>query len=169
LWRAMHIVREKIPQAGLTPNVYSYNSILHGLARVGDITSLRDFLTEMTNEKIPLNMYSVQAIALGHLNVGDVVGAVSIVQDIFNQHGVLPPYTTHLDIIEFALVNNLMYEAKRHVYFLQQMWRYAPPEWMPEETKKSIELNQRNSKLGKEALIKLFEYHGEKLTEADFF
>jgi hypothetical protein len=34
-----------------------------------------------------------------------------MVQDCFNQYSVLPPYTTHLKILEFALARGLTYEC----------------------------------------------------------
>jgi len=168
LWRAIYLIREKIPSVGLTPDTFSYDLLLLGLARVADTVFIREFLTEMTNKNIALSETTVQAIVMGYLNAGDVGGSISLVQDIFNQHGVLPPSTSHLDIIEYALVNNLVFEAKRHVYFLQQVWRFVPPEHMPPNIQSKIQICQSHPKLRKEALQNLFEYHGETLTDADF-
>ena len=168
LWRAIYLIREKIPSVGLTPNTFSYDLLLLGLARVADTVFIREFLTEMTNKNIALSETTVQAIVMGYLNAGDVGGSISLVQDIFNQHGVLPPATSHLDIIEYALVNDLVFEAKRHVYFLQQVWRFVPPQHMPLNIQSKIQICQSHPKLRKEALQKLFEYHGETLTDADF-
>mmetsp|Transcript_14990 Transcript_14990/g.34644 ORF Transcript_14990/g.34644 Transcript_14990/m.34644 type:complete len:109 (+) Transcript_14990:494-820(+) len=105
----------------------------------------------------------------GMLNVGNVSGAITFVQDVFNQYTVLPPYTTHLKILEVALASELEYEAKRHVYFLQQLWKWQPTQYhSPEETEK-VQLAQRNPKLSKEALQHLFRYFGYTLADSDFF
>ena len=115
----------------------------------------------MTNRSVPLNKYTVQALVDGSLNVADVSEAITLVQDIFNQHSVLPPYTSHLKIIEFALANDMLYEAKRYLYFMQQLWDI-------DSTDKKIFMTKNNPKIGKGALIKLFQYYGVKLTEEDF-
>jgi pentatricopeptide repeat protein len=169
LCRAIYLVRKEIPNLGLEPNTVTYNTLMHGLARIADTTSLREFLTEMVNKNIHLSEYTVQAIVLGYLNSGDPGGAITLVQDIFNQHNVLPPYTSHLDILEHCLVNDLLFEAKRHVYFIQQVWKFVPPHHMTRDKLIKIKFVQKSPKLGKEALKKLFEYHGETLTDADFF
>ncbi|KAL3779302.1 hypothetical protein ACHAWO_006847 [Cyclotella atomus] len=115
--RALKILNETLPQKGVDPNSISYNTILAGLARVGDIASLRELLVKMTNKNIPVTKYTAQAMADGLLNMGDISGASTIVQvryssnndnitcfylssnktpfcvtqDIFNQHDTLPP------------------------------------------------------------------------------
>lgn len=130
---------------------------------------MRELLTTMTNEGIKSNKYTAKALVDGYLNAGDVSGAVSLVQDMFNQHKVLPPYTTHLKIIEFALGNDLIYEAKREVYFIQQLWKWTPT---PNESKSFQSLmhaTQKNPKLSKKSLQSLFAYFGEELLEEDFF
>jgi hypothetical protein len=105
----------------------------------------------------------------GYLNAGDISGAISLTQDMFNQHHVLPPYTTQLKIIEFALGNDLIYEAKRQVYFIQQLWKWTPQEWESASFRKIMHATQKNPKLSKQSLQKLFAYFGEELLEEDFF
>ena len=105
----------------------------------------------------------------GMLNMGDISGAITFVQDVFNQHGVLPPYTTHLKIIEFALASDLVYEAKRHIYLLQQIWKWEPNKYHSPEQIRLMEQTKHNPKLSKGSLQKLFAYFGERLHESDFF
>ncbi|KAL3769267.1 hypothetical protein ACHAW5_002283 [Stephanodiscus triporus] len=167
--RALKILNETMPQKGIEPDSFSYNTILAGLARVGDIQSLKELLVSMTNKRVPINKYTVQAMADGLLNVGDISGASTTVQDIFNQHDTLPPYTTHLKIIEFALSNGLVFEAKRHVYFVQQLWKWKPSHHHDKKFCKIMEATQHNPKLSKGALQKLFGYFGEELRDEDFF
>jgi pentatricopeptide repeat protein len=169
LHRALNILDKTMPQKGIEPDIYSYNTILAGLARVGDITTLKEYLVRMTNKRIPIDKYTVQAIADGLLNVGDISGASTMVQDIFNQHNTLPPYTTHLKIIEFALSNGLIFEAKRHVYFIQQLWKWQPSPHDERRFRDIMNATKHNPKLSKEALQKLFRYFSEDLKNEDFF
>mmetsp|Transcript_3717 Transcript_3717/g.8419 ORF Transcript_3717/g.8419 Transcript_3717/m.8419 type:complete len:803 (+) Transcript_3717:139-2547(+) len=167
--RALKILNETMPQRGIEPDSYSYNTLLAGFARVGDIASLKEYLIRMTNKRVPVTKYTAQAMADGFLNVGDVSGASSMVQDIFNQHDTLPPYTTHLKIIEFALSNGLIFEAKRHVYFVQQLWKWQPSQHHDKQFCKIVDATKRNPKLSKKALQKLFRYFHEELNDKDFF
>ena len=169
IWRAMQICEETMPNNGFEPDIYTYNTILGALARVGDVPTMREYMTKLTNAGIKPHQFTVDFLVSGHLNSGDVGGAVSIVQDMFNQHSVLPPYTTHLKIIEFALANDLVYEAKRHVYFLQQLWKWKPNDSVDPKVQKLMYLTKRNPSLNKKSLKKLFRYFGEELTDEDFF
>lgn len=167
--RALKILNETMPQKGIEPDTYSYNTILAALARVGDTRYLQEYLIGMTNKGIRVDKYTAQAMVDGFLNVGDIQGATSLVQDIFNQHDTLPPYTSHLKIIEFALANGLIFEAKRHVYFIQQLWKWQPSQHHNQEFCQLMEETKNNPKLSKAALLKLFRYFGEDLSEQDFF
>lgn len=110
-----------------------------------------------------------QALVDGYLNAGDISGAVTLVQDMWNQHHVLPPYTSHLKIIEFALATELVYEAKRHVYLIQQLMKWKPSPEDSNRLQKFMYITQRNPKLSRKSLQQLFSYFGETLTEEDFF
>jgi len=126
---------------------------------------LKEFLTEMTNIAIPLDKYTIQALVDGLLNARDIDGAVTILQDLFNQHSVLPPYTSQLKILEFALSNALPYEAKRHVEFIKQLWKWTPNKFHSSEFQNEVRGRQRNKKLSKEALQKIFAYYGYELRD----
>ena len=167
--RALKILNETMPQKGIEPDSYSYNTILAGLARVGDISSLKEYLMSMTNKRVRIDKYTVQAMADGFLNVGDISGASTMVQDIFNQHDTLPPYTTHLKIIEFALSNGLIFEAKRHVYFIQQLWKWEPSKHHDKKFIEIMEATKHNPKLSRESLKRLFRHFSEDLRDEDFF
>ena len=129
---------------------------------------MKSYFNQMILKGIPPSKETVEAIVDGLLNLGDVGSAITLVQDCFNQHSILPPYTTHLKILEFALGRSLVYEAKRHVYFIQQIWKWERNDYHSEEFSKLMTLVQKNPKLSKEALIKLFAYFGETLDESDF-
>jgi len=169
MMRALEILNDKMPNNGIDPDKVTYNTILSGLARVGDKELMREILLIMTNKSIAKDKYTVQALVDGYLNVGDISGAVTLVQDFFNQHHILPPYTTHLKIIEFALGNDLVYEAKRQVYFIQQLHKWRPKHGDSPSLLNFMNMTQKNPKLSPRSLKRLFAYFGEKLTEEDFF
>jgi len=168
LWRAMHLLDTTMPSSKAKPNVVSYNLVLSGLAAVGDVVVAQEYYTKMLSAGLKPDAFTVRAIVDGLLNVGDIQGAVTVVQDFFNQHSVLPPYTTHSKILELCLGRDLIYEAKRYVYFIQQLWRWEPNQYHDESFVKLMKATQRNTQLQKPALQKLFAYFGEELTEADF-
>ena len=174
LHRALYTLQHVLPkEERLAPDVYSYNLLMHALARVGDNATQMQLLAEMTSKTIKPVPLTVQALVLGHTNSGDLDTAISLIQDMFNQHNILPPHHTHLRVIEIALARGMVYEAKRHVYFLQQLWKWSPPHALSKEQSQEIEntidFYRTSPKMGKDALIKLFRYHGEELTENDFF
>ena len=126
-------------------------------------------LWSRTNHRSIIIISSQKSLVDGHLNAGDVSGAVTLTQDLFNQYKLLPPYTTHLKIIEFALGSDLLYEAKRQVYFIQQLWKWQPGDHDDKNLRNLMYATQRNPKLSKRSLMGLFAYFGEELKEEDFF
>ena len=168
IWHAMDILQKAIPQAGLEPDTRSYLRILQALARLGDITTMKKLFTEMNQKDVPLNRHVVEAMVSGYLNAADIAGSITFVQDVFNQYSFLPPYNTHLNILEMALASKNPYEAKRHVYFLQQLWKFQPNDYHGESIKKQVRLTVQHPMLTKMALQELFQYFGYELNETDF-
>jgi pentatricopeptide repeat protein len=169
LWRAMHILGEVMPANGIQPDVVAYNILFTGLSRVGDVPTMRDYFSQMSARDIRPTSHTVEGIVNGMLNLGDVASAISLVQDCFNQHCILPSYQTHLKILEFALGTGLRYEAKRHVYFIQQLWRWEKNPYHSEAFVRLMERTKQNPHLSREALQKLFAFFGEPLDDKDFF
>jgi len=168
LWRAMQIMDEVIPKNGIELDAMAYNTLLNGLARVGDVPTIRDYYNRMLAQGITPTKETVEAVVNGLLNLGDVPSAITVVQDCFNQYSVLPPYTTHLKILEFALGQSLVFEAKRHVYFIQQLWKWEKNDYHSYKFARLMELTKLNPHISKEALQKLFAYFGESLDDSDF-
>jgi hypothetical protein len=168
MWRAMEILKTELPQAGLEANTLSYLRILEGLVRVGDIATMQVFFTEMNQRNVPLNRQVVATMVDGYLNTADVAGSITFVQDVFNQHSILPPYNTHLKILELALCSGNFYEAKRHIYFIQQLWKFQPNDYHEASLKKQVQLTVQHPKLKKKALRQMFRYFGYELEETDF-
>jgi len=154
------------------PNVITYNTILSSLARVGDITLMLYLLNEMisvtttntirntnatttTKTVYPLlDKYTSQAICDGYLNTSDINGAITQIEQLYNNYNILPPYTTHYKVLEFSLGVGDIYEAKRYLWFLQNVWK---------------DHEYVYKKIGKEELKHLFKYFGVALVDEDDF
>jgi hypothetical protein len=63
----------------------------------------------------------------------------------------------------------LVFEAKRHVSFIQQLMKWERNNYHTEEFCRVVELTQKNPNLSKEALQHMFSYFGYKLEDSDFF
>lgn len=170
LTKAMHCIDKLMPANGVPPDTASFNWLLAGLARVGDVPAAQEYYQKMLHQhKLPPDGFTVQAMVDGFLNRGDAPAAITTVQNCFNQYSILPPYTAHCKILEFCLASGLPYEAKRHVYFLQQLWHWKPnPKYHSPPLIRLMERTQRNEQLQKPALQKLFAYFGERLEDSDF-
>jgi pentatricopeptide repeat protein len=167
-WRAMHILDEVMPSKGIEPDVVAYNTLLYGLARAGDAPTMKEYFNKMNSKNIRPTKETVEAIVTGLLNLGDVTTAITFVQDCFNQYSVLPPYTTHLKILEVSLGRGLVYEARRHVFVIRQLMKWERNEYHSKDFCRLMELTQMNPKLSKKALQDLFLYFGEKLDDSHF-
>lgn len=168
LWRAMNVLDTVMPNSNCVPNNISFNLILGGLAAVGDVTTTQEYFRRMMDAGLRPDPFTIRAIVDGLLNLGDVTAAVTVVQDFFNQHNVLPPYQTHLKVLEFCLGRDMAYEAKRYCYFLQQLWYWTPNDYHHPSFIRLMRATQRNTQLQKPALKKLFAYFGEELKDEDF-
>lgn len=169
LWRAMHILDEVMPANKIEPDIVAYNTLLIGLSKVGDVPTMKEYTRQLLSNGLTPTKETIEASVDSLLNLGDVGNAITLCQDFFNQYSVLPPYTTHLKILEMTLGRGLVFEAKRHVSFIQQLWKWEQNKYHTEEFSKMIKLTQNNPNLSKEALQKLFAYFGYTLDEEDFF
>ena len=168
LWRAMHVLDTTMKSAGISPNTRSYNFLLSGLAAVGDVVTSQEYFLKMHNSGIQPDSQTVSTIVDGLLNMNDMPGAVTVVQDFFNQHMVLPHVWTHSKILELCLGQGMVYEAKRYCYFIQQLWKWEPNKYHSEAFVDVMRTTQKSPGLQKEALKKMFAYFGEELKESDF-
>mmetsp|Transcript_16932 Transcript_16932/g.25871 ORF Transcript_16932/g.25871 Transcript_16932/m.25871 type:complete len:114 (+) Transcript_16932:1-342(+) len=111
----------------------------------------------------------IQCLIDGWLNVGNIAGANTLVQDVFNQHSVVPHANTLIKIIEFALANDLVYEGKRQVAFIQQLMNWQPNRYTIPEVEHAMAAFQNDRRVSKEALQHLFRYFGFELHDEDIF
>jgi Pentatricopeptide repeat domain len=171
LWRAIHLIDNVMQSSSeelIRPNIVSYNLLLAGLARVGDVVTAQEYMYKILNAGLAPNKYTVRAIIDGLLNLGDVGGAVTVAQDFFNQHSVLPPISQLTKILEFCLALDLLYEAKRYCYFIQQLLHWKPNQYHTPEFINFMETVKENEQLQKPALKKMFSYFGANLLDSDF-
>jgi len=169
LWRAMHIIDEVMPANRIEPDIMAYNTLLIGLSKVGDVPTMKEYIRQLLSNGLSPTKETIEASIDSLLNLGDVGNAITLCQDYFNQYSVLPPYTTHLKILEMTLGRGLVFEAKRHVSFIQQLWKWEQNKYHSKESSKMLNLTQNNPNLSKEALQKMFAYFGYTLDESDFF
>lgn len=169
LWRAMHIIDEVMPANKIEPDIIAYNTLLIGLSKVGDVPTMKEYIRQLLSNGLNPTKETIEASIDSLLNLGDVGSAITLCQDYFNQYSVLPPYTTHLKILEMTLGRGLVFEAKRHVSFIQQLWKWEQNKYHSEEFSKMLYLTQNNPNLSKEALQRMFAYFGYTLDESDFF
>ncbi len=170
LFRALSVLRETMPRQGVTPDIVSYNTLLLGLARVGDVTTMMELWVEVQSSRhLEVSPYTVKYMVEGMLNRGDVSGATSFVQAAFNQHVVLPPYPIHLKILEMALGLDLVYEARRYVQFIQQIRKWRPNKYHTFNQIGQVRAHQRQRPLSKSALQRLFRYFGHDLPNSEFY
>eukprot|EP00536_Pseudo-nitzschia_multiseries_P008800 jgi/Psemu1/66688/estExt_Genemark1.C_2310007 len=169
LWRAMHILDEVMPANKIQPDIIAYNTLLMGLAKVGDVPTMKEYTRQLLSNGLTPTKDTIEASIDSLLNLGDVGNAITLCQDCFNQYSVLPPYTTHLKILEITLGRGLIFEAKRHVSFIQQLWKWEQNKYHSEGFARMLHATQKNPNLSKEALQKMFAYFGYTLDESDFF
>jgi pentatricopeptide repeat protein len=121
--RAMHLIDDVMrnhPHEDVRPNVSTYNILFEALAKLGDVGMIQEYFGRMIHDGIQPDLYTVKFIVEGLLNLDDCSGAVTVVQDFFNQYNVLPPYRVHLRIFEFCLGKDLTFEAVRFDWYLLQ-------------------------------------------------
>jgi len=169
LWRAMHILDEVMPANKIKPDIIAYNTLLIGLSKVGDVPTMKEYTRQLLSNGLTPTKETIEASIDSLLNLGDVGNAITLCQDYFNQYSVLPPYTTHLKILEMTLGRGLIFEAKRHVSFIQQLWKWEQNKYHSPEFSRMLYATQNNPSLSKEALQKMFAYFGYTLDESDFF
>jgi hypothetical protein len=169
LWRAMQILddADRDQEAG-GPSITSYNILLTGLARVGDVRTMQDVTGRLLSAGLTPNSSTVRAVVTGLLNLGDVSSAITVVQDSFNQHCVLPPVPTLVTILEHSLASDRLFEAKRCLYFVQQLWKWSATPYHSPELAAFMRRIQSHPQLQRRALEGLFAYFGHCLGDADF-
>jgi hypothetical protein len=172
LWRALQLVQDLSRSTGDGRNgavsIATYNLLLVGLARVGDVKTMQDVTGQLLSAGLKPNSGTVRAIVTGLLNLGDVGSAITVVQDSFNQHSVLPPVSTLLTIVEHCLARDVPFEAKRGLCFIQQLWKFQPTSYHTPEFAAFVRRVRGHPHLQRPALEGLFAYFGHDLQDSDF-
>ena len=168
LWRAIQIVDDTMPSKGIEPNAYSYTLLLDGLAKVGDVVTMKEYFRQVENKGL-VTRSNVRAMVDGMINAGDVAGAITFLQDMYNQYQVIVNHYCHLKVLEVALASDLLWEAERYVTILEQMRLHEVNFALDEpEFCKAMEIFQKDPKTSRESIRKMFAYFGETLDERNF-
>merc|ERR1712194_261680 len=130
----------------------AYNTLLIGLSKVGDVPTMKEYIRQLLSNGLTPTKETIEASIDSLLNLGDVGNAITLCQDFFNQYSVLPPYTSHLKILEITLGRGLVFEAKRHISFINQLMKWERNKYHSEKVCRTVALTQKNPKLSKEAL-----------------
>ena len=130
----------------LSPDAVTFNTLLNGFARRGDVRSCLDVIAAMSSNGVTADSVTVEALVLAAMQsyysydddkksqqggggggMGGVGGAISAVQSCWNQYNVLPRPTILYEVLEMSLAKGEVYEAKRCVFLLRQIVGTVPP------------------------------------------
>lgn len=175
MWRAMQML-EKWDVHSSIPPLRAYNTVLAGLARVGDVSMAQDLYHRLLSQGHRPDAYTVRSIVDGLLNVQDIGGAVTVVQDFWYQHAVLPPIIlTQVKLLEYALATDTLHEAIRFVYFIRSVQQMQNAKSLvqdlysnqheQERIERLLEQVKTHPQLQQDALEQLFDYFGHKAPE----
>jgi pentatricopeptide repeat protein len=168
LRRAIQVLEETMPSKGIEPDAYSYTLLLDGLAKVGDVSSMRDYFRHVQNKDL-VTRSNVRAMVDGMINAGDVAGAVTFLQDMYNQYQVVVKHNVHLKVLEVALASDLVWEAERYVTVMEQIRSHEVNfAWDEPDFCRMLETFQKDPRTSRESIRKVFAYFGETLDERNF-
>jgi len=123
---------------GIQPTSLSYEPIIRYYSRTkGDLTEVNSLLTTMVNKGITLSTQIVDCAIRGYLYHGAEGCALDKAQDIFNQHRIRLLASTALALLDASLKKNDVFEARRVVVVVSQMFT-------PEERAAGRQLPLRN-------------------------
>ena len=168
LWRAMKVIDEIMPAKSITPDAYSYTLLLDGLAKVGDVSTMKDYFRQVQNKDL-VTRSNVRVMVDGMINAGDVAGAITFLQDMYNQYQIIVNHYCHLKVLEVALASDLIWEAERYVTIMDQIRSHDVNFALDEpDFCRAVEIFQKDPRTSRESLRKLFAYFGETLDERNF-
>ena len=180
--RAFEFIESMDMNYGISPKCRSFEPIIHYYSVVkGSESACETVLNMLLNNKININVSIVDSVVLGYLNSsGDHSETLDKVQDIFNQYGVRPSPSTLLTLLDISLRNKDVFEARRVVVIIQQIFKKisssSPLEILSKHQEKidkdSYNGSRKNNKiasvlLSQESLKKRFEAYGLYLDESD--
>jgi hypothetical protein len=153
---------------GVKPTALIYEPLLYHLSVVnGALRASDDLFTSMLNKSIKPTVNIVNAVLLGSLKYHDnEVESIEKAQDLYNQHNVRPSPSVLLKILDKSLKKSNIYEAKRAVAIIQQLY---PDINCSEDVKRSsyfhsslgpVTDKQSELLLSKDAFFQRFKFYG---------
>jgi pentatricopeptide repeat protein len=111
---------------GFKPTANCYDPVIFFYAGLNNELDLAEnLLQEMVNKAIPLTDQVVVPIVLGYIRAGELTEALDCVQDMYNQHRVLPTVSLWLQLLDASLERKDVMEARRVVALVRQLYTPA--------------------------------------------
>lgn len=103
---------ERVPKAGLTPNVYSYTNMLNAAVRVGEMDEMRRIWESMANAGVEANEVTYTVLVKGEAQNGNISRARSIMGEMIDS-GVEPNQRTYTTLLRNCVRYGDVDNAKR--------------------------------------------------------
>lgn len=103
---------ERVPKAGLTPNVYSYTNMLNAAVRVGEMDEMRRIWESMADAGVEANEVTYTVLVKGEAQNGNISRARSIMGEMIDS-GVEPNQRTYTTLLRNCVRYGDVENAKR--------------------------------------------------------
>lgn len=103
---------ERVPKAGLTPNVYSYTNMLNAAVRVGEMDEMRRIWESMADAGVEANEVTYTVLVKGEAQNGNISRARSIMGEMIDS-GVEPNQRTYTTLLRNCVRYGDVDNAKR--------------------------------------------------------
>ncbi|CAI9105592.1 OLC1v1004544C4 [Oldenlandia corymbosa var. corymbosa] len=97
--KALNILKEMVEKRGLEPNVMTYNIMLNGFFRAGQIKEAWKFFLQMKRRKCEIDVVTYTTMVHGFGVAGDVEKSQALFDEMV-QNGVLPSVATYNALIQ---------------------------------------------------------------------
>lgn len=106
----------------VVPSVRCFEAMIGHYAKKGDLAGVEDMLTTLTALNLVPSELIVDLCITAHMKAGVPGDGVDKVQDLFTQFGSRPSCAALLSLIEFSLEKEDVFEARRVVSVIQQLF-----------------------------------------------
>ena len=122
--RALEILESMEMWYNIKPTAISYEPIVYNYSTVkGSRGVAQDILTMMLNQNVKISTNIVDTLVDGYLKpVEDSIEALDLAQELYNMHAVRPSPSKLLDILDISLRKKDIFEARRVVVVIKQMF-----------------------------------------------
>jgi Skp family chaperone for outer membrane proteins len=108
----------KVPRSAV-----AYEQLVHYHAVVeGNLNAAEDVLMSLVNNSLRPTDAIVASFVVGHMRHGELSEALDVIQDMHNQHRILPPTAVWCGLLDASLAKGDAMEARRVVFLLKQLY-----------------------------------------------